>query len=215
MESLWNYFIWNANQGPPSLCAVPKTNMAFNITCDGLGTWQKCAKRHLKVQSVIPIQYTCWTPWSSSCLFCVCALKKTQVLYMGNKQSGSDPAINNYSQSTRCFSSMEKRGVIWLTIELKYQNFADYAFKCLLASDLVVKVRGTYRQREVREGKFTRTQFKPAFMWRDSKTNLHIFCVVLGHMKTFWGKAFPPQTLLLYLVMVYGRRTGQAVALSY
>ena len=41
---------------------------------------------------------------------------------MGNKHSGSDWAMNNSSQSTRCSRSTERKDVIWLAVELQYQQ---------------------------------------------------------------------------------------------
>src|SRR4029434_955340 len=74
---------------------------------------------------------------------------------MGNKHSVSDRAINNFSQSTRCFRGTEERGVILLAVELKYKQpfvkpkpncdcIFNYTMLCIMAATTIDRAYSVY-----------------------------------------------------------------------
>ena len=60
---------------------------------------------------------------------------------MGSKPSGSDRVIHDPSQSTQCFRHTGGRCVIWLAVELKYQQPCETETESWFAS---LKERGPY-----------------------------------------------------------------------
>ena len=93
---------------------------------------------HSSVKSLIIIHYTPFIDFSNILLTFLCLCIKLKVLapQNGNRQSGLDWAVDFYSQSTRCFWSMEGWNVIWLGVELRYQQpfigIEDCTFKVML-----------------------------------------------------------------------------------
>lgn len=66
---------------------------------------------------------------------------------MGNKHRGLDRAINISWQSTRCFRNAEGRVVIWLALELKYQQPFIWIPDCIF--NLTVKRLEAWGRHEV------------------------------------------------------------------